>query len=109
MTDDRLELLIANLLRAGVISAAATVFAGGVWYVASTAIEPPYRSFVPASLIAGRPAPEMLIAAGLLLLVATPVARVVFALVGFALERDWLYVGLTAVVLAILAYSLLLA
>ena len=37
---------------------------------------------------------------GLLLLIATPVARVIFAAVGFAIERDYLYVGITLVVLA---------
>ena len=43
---------------------------------------------------------------GLLLLILTPVARVAFSLVGFALERDGTYVTLTFIVLAILIYSL---
>jgi uncharacterized membrane protein len=43
---------------------------------------------------------------GLLLLIATPIARVAFALFGFAEERDWMYVSFTAIVLAILLYSL---
>jgi uncharacterized membrane protein len=43
---------------------------------------------------------------GLLLLILTPVARVAFSLVGFALERDRIYVELTAIVLVILIYSL---
>jgi uncharacterized membrane protein len=43
----------------------------------------------------------------LLLLIATPVARVMFAVVGFAMERDPLYVLLTLIVLAVLLYSLL--
>jgi uncharacterized membrane protein len=42
-----------------------------------------------------------------LLLVATPVARVAFSIVGFALERDRLYVVITTIVLAILLYSLI--
>jgi Protein of unknown function (DUF1634) len=41
-----------------------------------------------------------------LLLLATPVARVVFSIAAFALERDRMYVGITLVVLAILAYGL---
>jgi uncharacterized membrane protein len=41
-----------------------------------------------------------------LLLIATPIARVVFALIGFARQRDWMYVGVSAIVLALLAYSL---
>jgi len=48
-----------------------------------------------------------LVQLGLLLLIATPIARVVFSIVGFVRQRDWLYVGVTAVVLALLAYSLL--
>jgi len=44
---------------------------------------------------------------GLLFLIATPIARVVFSIVGFMRQREWLYVGVTATVLALLAYSLL--
>ncbi len=44
---------------------------------------------------------------GLLFLIATPIARVVFCVVGFALERDRLYIVFTAIVLAVLLYSLL--
>lgn len=43
---------------------------------------------------------------GLLLLIATPVARVVFSIFAFAAQRDWIYVGVSMIVLSILAYSL---
>jgi uncharacterized membrane protein len=43
---------------------------------------------------------------GLLLLIATPVARVALSIVGFAAERDRMYVGFAAIVLVILLYSL---
>jgi uncharacterized membrane protein len=43
---------------------------------------------------------------GLLVLIATPVARVPFALGAFALQRDRTYVIVTLVVLSILAYGL---
>ena len=43
---------------------------------------------------------------GLLLLIATPIARVVLAAVGFAFERDHLYVCVSLIVLAVLLYSL---
>jgi uncharacterized membrane protein len=43
---------------------------------------------------------------GLLLLIATPVARVAFSIFGFAAEKDWMYVVFTIIVLAILLYSL---
>ena len=107
MTDERLETIIAVLLRTGVLSAAALVFAGGIWYLATTEAEPSYRVFQPVAIFARDTPPEFTIEVGLLLLIATPVARVIFSLIGFALERDKLYVALTAVVLLILAYSLL--
>jgi uncharacterized membrane protein len=47
-----------------------------------------------------------LIQLGLLLLIATPVARVAFSVLAFAEQRDWLYVSITLVVLAVLVYSL---
>ena len=43
---------------------------------------------------------------GLLLLIATPVARVVLSILGFAAERDRMYVGFATIVLVILLYSL---
>jgi uncharacterized membrane protein len=44
---------------------------------------------------------------GLLLLVATPIARVVFSAFGFWRERDYRYVFITLIVLGVLLYSLL--
>ena len=44
---------------------------------------------------------------GLLLLIATPVMRVVLAVFGFALERDHLYTIVSLIVLAVLMYSFL--
>jgi uncharacterized membrane protein len=43
---------------------------------------------------------------GLLLLVATPVARVVFAMVAFARQHDYMYVIVSLIVLIVLLYSL---
>ena len=43
---------------------------------------------------------------GLLLLIATPIARVAFSAVAFALERDRLYVVITLIVLGVLLFSL---
>ena len=44
--------------------------------------------------------------AGILLLIATPIARVVFALFAFAVRKDWTYVAISAAILTILVYSL---
>lgn len=50
---------------------------------------------------------EAMIQLGILLLVATPVARVLLAAFGFAWERDRLYSGVALAVFAILVFSLL--
>jgi uncharacterized membrane protein len=42
----------------------------------------------------------------MLLLIATPVARVAFSVFAFAEERDWMYVVVTLIVLGLLVYSL---
>jgi len=39
-------------------------------------------------------------------LIATPIARVVFSLLAFLWQRDWTYVMVTAIVLGLLVYSL---
>jgi uncharacterized membrane protein len=51
--------------------------------------------------------PRSIIQLGLLLLIATPILRVAFSLVGFAIERDRAYVIITSIVLAVLLYSLI--
>ena len=111
MTDFRLEQLVGNLLRAGVALAAAVVAAGGVWYLrAEGAARADYYTFHGAHgsmpWTQGLSAPLTTIQIGLLLLIATPVARVVFSIVAFGMERDRVYVWITLVVLAILGYSL---
>jgi uncharacterized membrane protein len=50
--------------------------------------------------------PAAIIQLGLLILIATPVARVAFSVFAFAQERDWLYVVVTLIVLGLLLYSL---
>jgi uncharacterized membrane protein len=43
---------------------------------------------------------------GILLLIATPVVRVAFIGIGYAVERDWLYLTVAIIVLVVLASSL---
>ncbi len=111
MTDVRLEKVIGNLLRAGVSLSAALVLAGGIWYVASSArAAPEFRQFHPEvqgfGALGKLPMPETLIEIGLIVLIATPIARVIFSLVAFALERDRMYVIFTLIVLSVLLYSI---
>jgi uncharacterized membrane protein len=46
-----------------------------------------------------------IIQAGIVLLIATPVIRIIFSAIGFALEKDWLYLGITLLVLLVIAAS----
>lgn len=116
-TDQRVDEIIDNLLRAGVILAAAVVLLGGGLYLTQHgSTVPDYRVFhgEPAYLrgVSGivKDARALdgrgLIQLGLLLLLATPVARVAFSVVAFGLQRDRTYVVVTLIVLAVLLYSL---
>ncbi len=117
-TDRRMDEIIGRLLQAGVTLAAMFVLAGGGVYLArhSTPVtnyhvfqgEPAELRTVPGILhealaLRGRG----LIQLGLLILIATPIARVAFSVVAFLYERDWTYVVVTLVVLGLLFYSLL--
>ncbi len=116
-SDFRIEQVVGNLLRAGVVIAAMVVLAGAVVFLARHGTEQPHYGIflgersdldsvqgIIGSALEGRG--RGLIQLGLLLLVATPVARVVFSVLGFALERDRTYVVITLMVLAVLVFSL---
>jgi len=116
--DRTLEVIIGHTLRIGVITAATLVLAGGVYYLAENAFAPvDYHTFHPAAkhsldlsgIIRNALALNSLgiIQLGLLVLIATPILRVILSVVAFALERDFLYVVVTAIVLMILLYSIL--
>jgi len=116
-TDERVEAIVGNLLRAGVVIAAAVVALGGAIFLARHGHEiPHYRVFAgePTDLrtVSGILTEALtfrgrnIIQLGLLLLIATPVTRVAFSVVAFALERDRLYVIVTLIVLAVLLFSL---
>jgi uncharacterized membrane protein len=117
-TDVDVERVMARLLRTGVLLASLVVFVGCVLYLGQ-------YGRLPAHLHAFRGEPVELrslhavvrdalaldsrgiIQLGLLLLVATPVARVAFSLYVFARQHDRLYVGVTLIVLVLLTYSLI--
>jgi uncharacterized membrane protein len=116
-TDKKIDQAMGLLLRTGVVLAAAIVLAGGGLYLHRHAVpavnysvfqgEPQIYRTIPgilgqAKALSGRG----LIQLGLLILIATPVARVIFSVFAFTYERDWKYVGFTLVVLALLLYSL---
>jgi uncharacterized membrane protein len=116
--DSRMEAQVGMLLRVGVLSSAAVILLGGVLF-----LEHHGRSAVDFTVFRGT-APELrrpgsillgalhgedlaIIQCGVLMLIATPVARVAFSVFVFLEEHDFLYVTIAAVVLLILLYSLI--
>jgi uncharacterized membrane protein len=117
-TDQRIENMVGNLLRIGVSLSALVVVFGAVIYLARHGRSPAdYRVF------RGEPTAlkslsgilhsaftfhgQGIIQLGLVLLIATPVARVALAIWGFAAEEDRMYMIFTGIVLVVLLYSLL--
>jgi uncharacterized membrane protein len=117
--DQRIETWVSVFLRTGVMFAAAIVLTGGILYLTQNrGPRPDYQHFhgEPAQfahftgILHGVAAlnPECIIMLGLLILIATPVARVGMCIVGFLFERDRLYTAVSTIVLIILLYSLFL-
>jgi uncharacterized membrane protein len=115
--DFALEQRLGTLLRVGVLLSAIVTLIGGIMYLAVHGGDVTHyhvfageraelrtvRGVVEGTL---RGDSAAIIQLGVLLLIATPVARVFLSVLGFAKERDWMYVGCSLIVLAILVYSL---
>ena len=114
-----LELLVAQVLRAGVFTSAALLAFGLIIYLAQQAtqagqtgdwhttvdyVRQHSQLYMLGNLI---PAlfsfqPLAFVEAGVILLILTPIIRVAASVLLFARERDLLYVGITILVLAVL-------
>jgi uncharacterized membrane protein len=116
-TDQKTEELVGQLLRFGVTSAAVLVVAGGAVFLTRHGVEAAnYRVFKgePSDLRewlgiiheALHARGRGIIQLGLLVLLLTPVARVLFAAFAFAMERDWFYVAVSVFVFLVLLYSM---
>lgn len=112
-----MQAIIGWILRAGVLVSMSVVFIGGIVFIYRHGHETPdYHTFkgVPdfvhnaSGIINGifTLRGRAIIQAGIILLIATPVIRVVFSAVGFILEKDYLYVGITLIVLLIIFISM---
>ena len=117
LSDDEVDQLLGNLLRIGVIIATIVAAAGGVLYLTQHGLER-----VDYHVFRGEPVElrrvggivrgaiglhaRAVVQLGLVLLIATPVARVAMSLVAFALQRDRVYIVVTSIVLALLIFSL---
>ena len=90
---NRLEVVIGRLLHAGVVTSSLCLAVGLTLTIAGrfTAVA------------------EDALVAGFLILLATPVARVVVSVVEYVRERDWSFVALTLGVLVALAGSVIVA
>ncbi|MHB8173867.1 MAG: DUF1634 domain-containing protein [Nitrospirota bacterium] len=113
----QIEKLLGTLLITGVVLAAAIVLIGGISYLIKYgAIRQNYSVFrgEPAVLrrlgeifrLAWSLESRGIIQFGLLVLIATPIARVAFSFAAFVRDRDWMYSAFTLLVLLVLMYSL---
>jgi len=115
--DKQMQNLLGSILRIGVLSSAAVVILGGILFF----IQHPGET-IDFSIFKSEPArlrnvhtiviealhfrSRSVIQSGILLLIATPVFRVLFSLAGFLIEKDKIYIFITSIVLAILCLSL---
>ncbi|MDE2333948.1 MAG: DUF1634 domain-containing protein [Rhodospirillales bacterium] len=105
------ELIISGVLRGGVLLSVAIILGGISWFFVlrytGGLAHPTFPDTLPAvvsGVLAGQPLAVVVL--GLLVLLATPVLRVGVSIIAFALEEDRTYVTITALVLAILLFSI---
>ena len=113
-----IQQLIGNTLRWGVILACLLATIGGVYYLMQHGLDPvpDYRHFDVASAAAQTNYTTLgglwqgilhgdaasCVQVGVIVLILTPIARVVLSLFDFIVAQDWLYVSITAIVLAVI-------
>lgn len=122
--DTRIDAVTGGLLRAGVLLSALVLVTGGAVYLARHGAEPlgdqepdlrakfqklddKYSRPAATARAVARGEARPLIQVGVLLLIATPVLRVLFTAVAFAWRREAAYVAIPLVVLAVLLFGLL--
>ena len=115
-TDEEVDGIISRLLRFGLLASAALVAIGAVIFLARHGSETTaykifrgqprdYREIKSIFTQTARFRGRGFIMAGLILLIATPVVRVIFSVVAFFRQRDHVFTAVTLIVLAILLYS----
>ena len=111
-----LERAMGRMLQIGVTVAALVILMGGLLYLQQNGgSRVNYQHFRGAEagmetvggILHGAAAMDArgVIGFGILLLIATPICRVIFGLVGFAVMRDWMYAVVSAIVLGVLLFS----
>ncbi|RBL92798.1 DUF1634 domain-containing protein [Chitinophaga flava] len=115
--DKDIQQLIGKQLRVGVITSSIIVLLGGIVYLYRHGHESPdYGTFtgvregldnlpgILKGIMAGQG--RDVIQLGVVLLIATPIFRIVFSVFAFLLEKDYLYVVITLIVLAVITFSM---
>lgn len=121
---ERVELVISNLLRWGVFASLLLLVIGSVISFAFSGRYGHAPGDTDALITAAGAFPahdvgwlidglrhgrgQAIIVLGLFLLILTPLLRVVVSIVAFTIERDWAFVGITAIVLVLLTISFLI-
>ena len=118
VSEHEMEQLIGRLLQVGVLLSAAVTLIGGLLLLRDHgSAAPAFTAFhgQPGNLTSligilrgvrdGRS--DSIVQLGVVLLIATPIARVAFTLVAFLIQRDRTYVVITLLVLALLLYGLI--
>ena len=114
--DRRIEAILGNLLRIGVIISGSVVIIGAVLFLARHGSEiPSYHIFKPDNfnfsdfhdLFRGLTTfrSVSIMELGILLLIAIPFLRVLFSVFAFVYEKDYMYVVFTVFVLLVLIFS----
>jgi uncharacterized membrane protein len=116
--DRDIQLLIGQVLRAGTVLSVAIVVFGGILYLyrhGHTVAN--YRTFIGIpDFVQHFPGifyhafdlkGQAIIQIGIILLIATPIMRVICSAIGFLLEKDYLYTGISILVLAIIFISMI--
>ncbi len=117
MKDRDIQVILGTLLRIGVIVSMAVVLIGGVLFLISesgTTVN--YKVFTPEIAALSKPIQiikmvpslngKIIIQFGILLLIFTPISRIVFSIITFLLEKDYMYVLIGFIVLCIIMISL---
>jgi uncharacterized membrane protein len=115
--DKDIQLILGTLLRLGVLLSMAVVLIGGILYMYSEGkARVDYTVFVPeradltsigaifSGLLSG--SGKAIIQFGIVLLIFTPISRVLLSVFSFLLERDYMYVLIGLIVLCIILFSL---
>ena len=120
ISDYDIESVMGSLLITGVIISGIFILIGGIYYLSQSGFSKPHFHVFKGEPSDLRSIKQIfkgvinfdslaIIQMGILLLIATPISRVIFSVIGFLFEKDYLYVIISLIVLGIIGYSILSA